>query len=544
MLQPLVRRSNDPKVMLPSERVSRLAAFLIAGLLVAVCIRFNIFTAWGTDSASYLGAAYRWAEGSVFRPSSLVYWAPWSLDGVIESPLGHRPAPMFKGAIVSEYPLGYPLLLAAALNIGGDLAPHLVAPLFAGLLCWCSFLLGRHLSGPWAGVLSSLLVAASPNVLLQATQPMSDVPAAALWLLAWVLTLRRGVGAAIAAGLVVALAIAVRPNLAPLASVLAIALAVGSERARALHVVAFTVAASVGPALVLWSQAELYGHPLKPGYGGYEAFFSLSRVGENAALYPRLLIALHTGLPLSGLAMLALTTWRRWPSAVPSGARLITGTAFGLLAVNYTLFLPYLTYATWDALRFLMPGLAALFVLFAAFLDQVRSALAKRSRVLAILALLPIAIVTYPTRDESAYVFASTPTFHRVLMMGRYLREAAPRDAAILTYLQSGAAALYTGRMVVRLDLVNPKELDRVVDDLERRGYRPALVLDEWMESQSFRQYFIGSRYQHLDWPPRAEFAAPMPVWYMETRDRDPYRRGERWPMDVLVWPSVGRPRK
>jgi hypothetical protein len=91
--------------------------------------------------------------------------------------------------------------------------------------------------------------------------------------------------------------------------------------------------------------------------------------------------------------------------------------------------------------------------------------------------------------------------------------------------------------MVVRLDLVKPSELDRVVDDLQRRGYRPALLVDEQTESQSFRQYFNGSRYQRLDWPPRAEFAAPMSVWYIETRDREPYRSGERWPTDVLVWP-------
>lgn len=527
----------------PADRAARLAALLIAGIATAVSIRFNIFTAWGTDSASYLNAAYGWARGELFAPASLVFWAPWSLDGVIESPLGHRPAPAFRGAVVGEYPLGYPLLLAAAIRIGGDLAPHLVAPLFAGVLCWCAFLLGRRLSGPWAGVMSSVLVAASPNVLLQSTQPMSDVPAAALWMLAWVVVLRPGRGAALAGGLVVALAIAVRPNLAPLGVVVAAALVTattgGSWRLRGVRLLAFTAAAAVGPGLVLWSQAVLYGHPLTPGYGGYAAFFSLERVGVNAAVYPALLVSLHTALPLAGFAMIVLAWRLRSRGVLPPRSLAIALTAFGFVAVNYALFLPYLTYTGWDTLRFVLPGLVALFVLFAALLDRVRASLARRSRVLAMLGIVPIAIAIHPSRDETQYVVASTPTFARVLMMGRYLRDAAPANVAILTYLQSGAAALYTGRTVVRLDLVPPDALDRVVADLERRGFRPALVIDEAMESHSFRAYFTGSRYQNLDWPPRAEFAAPMKIWYIETRDREPYRRGARWPVDVLDWPPA-----
>jgi len=54
--------------------------------------------------------------------------------------------------------------------------------------------------------------------------------------------------------------------------------------------------------------------------------------------------------------------------------------------------------------------------------------------------------------------------------MGRYLHEALPRNAAILTFLQGGAAALYTGRPIVRLDLLPPDKLDAIVARTRKGG--------------------------------------------------------------------------
>ena len=65
-------------------------------------------------------------------------------------------------------------------------APFLIVPACAALMVWCTFLLGRRLDDDVTGAASAVLLACSPIFLYQAVQPMSDVPAAALWLAALV----------------------------------------------------------------------------------------------------------------------------------------------------------------------------------------------------------------------------------------------------------------------------------------------------------------------------------------------------------------------
>src|SRR5262245_30104781 len=124
------------------DRTATTIALLIAVFLAAAAVRYNSFIPWGTDSGAYLNAAHRWARADLFSPQTLVFRFPWAGYQHVEAPLGHRPGET-KGTYTSFYPLGYPILLAAALKIGGELAPYVVAPLAAALLAWCAFLLGR-----------------------------------------------------------------------------------------------------------------------------------------------------------------------------------------------------------------------------------------------------------------------------------------------------------------------------------------------------------------------------------------------------------------
>src|SRR5207253_1676157 len=94
-------------------------------------------------------------------------------------------------------------------------------------------------------LLGAFLLALSPNFLYQAMNPMSDVPATCLWLLALVLTLD---GWATSAGVAMAIAIAIRPNLAPLALV-PIAWTALEHPRRAVRAAAAAAAGVVG---VLW----------------------------------------------------------------------------------------------------------------------------------------------------------------------------------------------------------------------------------------------------------------------------------------------------
>ena len=122
--------------------------------------------------------------------------------------------------------------------------------------------------------------------------------------------------------------------------------------------------------------------------------------------------------------------------------------------------------------------------------------------------------------------------------MGRYLREALPADAVVLTYLHSGAVAVYTGRPIVRLDLVPPESLDKVVDDLRRHAYHPVFVLDRAFDGPYFRERFGPWKYVRLDWPARAEFCSTTVVTYHDPGDRDAFFSGDRYPIDLLKWPA------
>lgn len=516
-------------------------ALLIAGLAVAVTVRFNSFAPWATDSGAYIAAAHRWADADVFRPASFEYGAPWAQSGHVESPLGHRPGSI-KGTIVSMYPLGYPVLMAAALKMGGELAPHVVSPVLLGVLAWCAFLLGARLSTPWAGTVAALLVCATPVTLGHAIVPFSDVPAAAFWAIAWVMVMRPGYGAVTAAGCATAMAVMIRPNLAPLGAVLAVALwfTTAQNRTAALkQVVVFGFSASIGPLIVWWSQAVLYGHPFQSGYGAnVDDFFSADRIAANAVLYARLLVELHSWVIVAAVAMIPLAIRHARVDVSRRPAAVIALTATGLVAVNYALYLAYLTYEGWYWLRFLLPAMLAVFVLFAAAVDQMRLWLMGRRRWAGVLAVIPVLIVVLSPRRE----LRLPQGYPRLHLMGHYLRAVLPDNAVILTSVHGGALTMYTGRPILRLDIIASNDLDRIISDLHQHGHRPVLVLDLVVEGPFFAHKFGNtSKFGRLDWPARAEFASGPSITYHDPFDRELFLSGDRWATDVVVFPSDAR---
>ena len=115
-------------------------------------------------------------------------------------------------------------------------------------------------------------------------------------------------------------------------------------------------------------------------------------------------------------------------------------------------------------------------------------------------AVVPIAFVTNQARPQIEETMRDGPLQQRVQLMGHYLRNALPPNAVVLTYLQSGAASLYTGHPLVRLDLLEPHQLDTVIRDLWRRGYEPVLLVDLGMEGDGIRKQFAGQEFGALDW--------------------------------------------
>lgn len=198
--------------------IERRAAVVAAAIGIAAAAVGGIWgthVAGGPDSYCYLNQAEMFARGAVRELQPIAARAPWPDRAAPFVPIGHVPSPGPEGAIVPMCAAGYPLLMAAARTIGGRPAMFWIVPLMGGLAVWLTFLLGRRIAGALAGLFAALLLATSPAFLYQIVQPMTDVPAAALWALAVLIATRRS---PLLAGIATGAAVLVRPNLVPLAA--------------------------------------------------------------------------------------------------------------------------------------------------------------------------------------------------------------------------------------------------------------------------------------------------------------------------------------
>src|SRR5262249_27903779 len=145
-------------------------------------------------------------------------------------------------------------------------------------------------------------------------QPMSDVPATTFWLIAVALAwLSTGATGAMAAGIATGFAVLIRPNLAPLAVVVAFACAMALPRGADLRRrgVAYLCGMTPGVVVLALLNRHLYGSPLASGYGSFASLFALGNVAPNSRAYAGWLAESETPLlALSVLAPVFVGTWR------------------------------------------------------------------------------------------------------------------------------------------------------------------------------------------------------------------------------------------
>ena len=232
-------------------------------------------------------------------------------------------------------------------------------PLFGVLLVMAVSAVGARF-GARVGLASAVLTAASPIVLYQVIQPMTDVPAAALWCLAVALATGTTTRGPLMAGLVTSAAILVRPNLLPLGLLIGLYVLFRPERTfaqRARAGLAYALASAPGCIGVLLVQQALFGSPFASGYGNLDRLFAWSNVVPNAERYFTWLVQSHT--PAVLVALLA-------PLMLPGSLSLLL---LGLVAANLLLYLPYVVFEHWSFLRFLLPTLPFAIVLTVAVAD-------------------------------------------------------------------------------------------------------------------------------------------------------------------------------
>jgi hypothetical protein len=521
------------------DRRSRIFVIAIAVLTAAVSAVFATASASGADASGYLSEAAQWASGHLFyrEPLATIVGAgdPW-----LTTPLGWRPSAM-PGVQSPTYPPGLPLLMALPHAVGGTAAAVWVVTVAAAFAVIATGFLAVRLAGGIAGVVAAVAIATSPVFLFQSVQPMSDVPVTAAWMLVWVLLMGPGVGPAFArpgtselrrglaeaafgreggnresgvgsalAGIACAVAVLIRPNLAPLAAVPLFAIGWNVRR-----LVAFSIPVAVAGLALMWLQWQWYGSPFRSGYGAADELFALSNIGANASRYFGWLNATSPVLVLAPIGV--MYAWRH------AQARAMA--AFAALVV--AAYLVYAVFDVWSYLRFLLPAMAVAAVFTGAAIAAALTAAPAGPRLVGTTVVV-IGLAGYGvSQARTLDTFRLAGQQRRVAQAADYLKASLPPDAVVVAGEQSGALRYYTNRSILRWESASPESLSVALATLAAEGRTVVIALDAW-EGEPFRAKFAGLATVSLEWPPAFEGGSSPRTRVWRLADRDRFRRGEQ----------------
>jgi len=521
-------------------RAADVAAIVLSLAVLYVGVRWGSTVAGGADSSGYVAESGLWREGALTVRQDIVRDSPWPLAQLTWTPLGFVPSTDAPDGIVPLYAPGYPLLMALMQIVGGYCAAFLVVPICGAVTIWSTYRLGVRVFGrPLAAVGGALVVATSPVFLYQLMNPMSDVPVTAAWTAALLLAVSN---LPFSAGIAAAVAIAIRPNLAPLAGVLLVWLAITDRRAMA------RTAIGVAPVFVgiAWLNTILYGSPLASGYGSLGNLYAASYIPVNARLFATWTSETQTPIVLAALVYFVAPRLTA-PERVPA-ARVLLGGTMAVVLVSYLVYVPF---DAWWYLRFLLPMWPVVLLLTAIGIDAAARRWAARvCTPLTIGALLALSAYGFSIALERK-AFDIGRSERQFLDVARYVGAHTEPNAVVLAMHHSGAIHIYADRATLRYDRLDPAWLDRAIEWLQASGRHPYIVLADF-EASAFRSRFASaSRIGALDWAPIAFYAMPHIAIY-DAIDRSNAapplaiaatgRDRARWRCDPpQIWPPVLR---
>ena len=452
-----------------SQYRTEAAAAALSCVALFIAIHWGSFVAGGADASGYISQAELWLHGDLIRPRpEWVAEAPWPKTW-LTTPLGYVPgvSPL---TMVPSYPPGLPLVMALFQAVGGRRAVYYVVPMFGALAIWVTYLLGKRLAAPSIGLLASALLLASPAFLFMLVAPMSDIPAAAMWVVALYFATRQSFGSAVACGLATALAILIRPNLAPLSALVALVMLMNGSR-RFARLAAFGASAATGPIAVAAVNGYLYGSPFVSGYGKIENLFALERVWPNFLRYSGWLLLSQTPAVLLAFAVPFF-----WPSkGAARSAAVIICVVFPIALLG--LYLPYFIYDVWWFLRFLLPGYPGLCIGVAGVAVALTRRASRAWVRAGVPAFLVMALAVYGMSFSNGPWGDSKAHDERYLHVTSYVAQL-PARSVFISLAHSGSIPYYTGRDTLRWEALSPGALDRTVPYLRDKGYSVYLVVD------------------------------------------------------------------
>jgi hypothetical protein len=474
------------------SRVARDVAACAACAALVLGVVFGTYVAGGSDSSCYLNAARLFARGAVAIEQPLVRDAPWPHAASTFTPAGFTPS-SDPAVLVPICSPGLPLLMALFSRL--HVSPFLVVPLLGAAAVWLTFLVGRALQRPLTGAAAAVLLVCSPTFLYQLVQPMSDVPAMAWWLLATVCVIasEKGTRRPWMAGTAAAMALLTRPNLAPLALVIAAYLGWdGARRTESLG--RFLAGLLPGVLALAWLQRAMYGSPLTTGYGPVNGLMAAAHIVPNLRRYAGWLVGTHTPFLLLALAA---------PFVIPRRREALLFAA--IAAATLACYLPYQVFDDWWYTRFLLPALPMLIVLSVAATLAMTARWNPRARLSFVAAGLVMLMTVWVSTATARHAFDFAAMEQHYYRAGTAVAAHVTEPAIIVTLKDSGSVHYHAGQPTLSWDTLDAADLDAALAFARTRGYTPYLLL-EAEEEPVFRERFRhGSVLGSLDWPPRVQ---------------------------------------
>jgi hypothetical protein len=524
------------------EHVTHVLAFMALSVALIIGVRYGTLAVSSPASTCAVGQARMLVDDQKWLSSPLPRESfPPDLSGML-APLGFVALNDGSGRAVPGCPAGLSFVMAAAMRVGGDPAVFLLVPLFGVLAVWSTYLLGRTIAGPWAAVAATSLLVCSPLFMSGVIQPLSDVPAAALWAACLAASTSTGDGSgafrfrrAIGTGLLAGLAVMVRPHLFPLAIVPVMLVArgwepvIGRGRDEAVsrrRLVAATVIGMIpGVAATASLQWRIYGSVVGSAATAADGTVGLAQAAVNMASYAWWLGRLHT--PVLVLAFLApLVAWqdkrRLWP---------LVAFVLGVWGLEG----PYGSVTGWQHAVAVVPALPVLIVLTVAAASSLSSRLGPVWRPIALLIIVAMVGGSWILEGRARGIFEAKATERKYREVGRYAARSLPPEAVVLAALPGGSIRYYAETPTLTWSAIPANRLDALLDNLRSRGYVPFLALDA-SERDAFGTHFRGhTMLADLDWPARITIGRDISIY--DPLDRARHLAGENIPTESVSWP-------
>ncbi len=402
-------------------------------------------TAGPNDAGGYLNSAKLMASGHVTA-------APREILGEHDVKL-YLPSTFSvtsEGRMAPEYPMGFPLEVAAVasvLPIEWAVRAVILGQLLLGV--WFTFRLARAMGlvGGWAWW-AATLIGLCPVYLFQGLQSQSDGPAL-VWATAaiyWAWTSREKPWHAVLAGFATALAVLIRPSNVLIVFPVLVCFVFAWRR-----IFLWALAGLPAAAWQLWYNHALYGGALRTGYGDVGGGFALHFLWPTVQSYALWLPALLTPLVL-------LAFFGPFVKNVPRHTRVMLACWVSIFVVFYAFY--WCTYDNWYNMRFVLPAMPAMVVL-ALFVvralaqragwELFSGAMGGRARAVSIALVIAAAAWQITDANERRVLYWMDANNEHAYA-AKWARNNLPEDAIVFARHASGSLYFYTDLQILRSD--------------------------------------------------------------------------------------------